>query len=73
MLRLSKIGNHGDVTKEPVEKLIQVEPGDLIILGNSGLFDNVDEIYLKACVKPFLRNPETVIPDLLAEIIAKFG
>ena len=67
-----QIGTNGNDPQLAEESSVPVLPGDMVILGTDGLFDNLYSISILKTIENILENKkEDLIPDKIAEALAK--
>lgn len=43
------------------------------MVGTDGLFDNIDENQILSLIKPFWENSNSIEPEIISEMIAKYA
>jgi len=67
-----KVGKYADFPDSARDELTPVEHNDIIVVGSSTLFANLDENQLCACIRPFAdsNSGDLLDAELVAEIIS---
>ena len=68
-----QVGSNGDSLEDALQYSVEVEPGDTIIMGSDGLFNNVYETHIADIVNQFPIADETEVLQEIADFLTDYA